>query len=367
MSAPDISCYDYIIGLYNGNCDCYDPKTTDYNLSDSGLYISDLLEPKFIDGLLNCDNGASIWELMEIVRELAVRYFIADANALLIKSNKLKRFPYIGGVGTSTYTKDMQLAPANYAGVRLISPLIKSGYLKIDKIGLIMNATTPVTVNVYDRTGTLLHALNLSATANTHTLNAVDIELPLRDDYLDYMEYWFVYQPSGFLPKNNGVFSCSSCMKSKPGWMSWVYNPKAPWAAWISAGGFKSVGLPDFNTSIAGSDYMYGMTFHVELGCKINEVLCKDSMNFQSNPMAQAMAIAIQRKAAALFIDRILTTQNLNRAVMIDREQLAKSKDEWLTSYEDMIAYIAEQTDISANDCLECRDVIEMIQGGIFA
>ena len=96
MSAPSTDCYQDIIGLYNGDCDCLDGRPLDYNVSDSGLYISDLLEPKFIDGLLNCDQGDSVWELMEIVRDLAIRYFIADSNALLLQGNKLKRIPYKG-------------------------------------------------------------------------------------------------------------------------------------------------------------------------------------------------------------------------------------------------------------------------------
>jgi len=98
MSAPDLSCFDEIIGLYNGDCPCYD---CDFGASASGLYISDLLEPKLIDSLLNCDQGASICDLMEIVRELAIRNFISDANALLMKQAKLKRSNFKGGIGRS--------------------------------------------------------------------------------------------------------------------------------------------------------------------------------------------------------------------------------------------------------------------------
>ena len=72
-------------------------------------------------------------------------------------------------------------------------------------------------------------------------------------------------------------------------------------------------------------------------------------------------------KTGALFIDKILNTTNLNRQVMLDREQQQKNKESREQSYQDMIKYITENIDIEANDCFECRDVIEMIHGGIFA
>lgn len=369
MSAPDISCYENIIGLYNGDCDCLDGRPVDYNLSDSGLYISGLLEPKFIDGLLNCDQGDSVWELMEMVRDLAIRYFIADSNALLMQGNKLKRQSYYGGLGSSVYTKDLTLTSMDYAGVRIMTPLIRSGYLKIKRIGLLLNTTQAVTLYIYDRNGTLLHTLNLNSTANVHTQNDItDITLPLFDEYLDYMEYFIFYQVNGFQPKNNGVIGCTSCQKNKPGWGAYYFDHKHPWMHWLNVGGFHSTGLPDFmNSSASGSDYMNGLTFQIELGCLVNEVFCKDQLDFNGNTLAQAMAVAIQYKTAALFVEKLLKTPNLNRLVMTWREQLDKDRTEWLKTYQDMIAYITQNVDIEANDCFECKDVIEMIAGGIFA
>jgi hypothetical protein len=369
MSNLNFPCYQNIIGLYDGSCNCYTAAPADYNDSDSGLYISDLLEPKFIDGLLNCDQGNSIWDLMEIVRDLATRYFIAESNALLMKQNKLRRAPYYGGIGMSTSTKDLTITDGYYAGVRMISPLIRSGYLKIKKIGLLLNTTQALTLTIYDRTGTALHTLNLSATANVHTINtlATAITLPLYDAYLDYMEYYFVYQVSGFEPKNNSIFSCSSCNKYHPGWMDFGYHSKMPWHAWLNVGGFTSDGLPDFDSTAQGTEHLNGLTFDVEIGCLVNEVFCKDALDYEGNTLAQAMAIAIQKLSGALFVDKILTSQNLNRSIMIDREQLAKSAEGWRATYAEMIEYIVSNIDIEANDCFECRDMIEMIKVGIFA
>jgi len=366
MSAPDTSCYDYVVGLYQGDCDCLNGRPADYNVSDSGLYLSDLLEPKMIDGLLNCDQGDSVWELMDDVRDLAIRYFIADSNALLMKGNKLRRQPYYGGIGLSTYTRSLSIANGYYAGVKMGFPLIRGGFINIKKIGLIFDTTVNINLLVYNRNGVLLHTIPLSATANTHTVNDItDITLPLYDDYLDCIEYYFIYVVNGFEPKNNGF--CCSCDKTIPCWGTYIYHNKRPWSHWMNIGGYTGSALPDFMLQEGVSSNMNGLTFNVEIGCTVGEVFCEDGLDFQGNTLAQAMAIAIQKLSGALFVDKIMTSMNLNRAVMIDREQLQKSKEEWKASYNEMIAYITDNIDITANDCFECRDIIEMIQGGIFS
>jgi hypothetical protein len=249
-----------------------------------------------------------------------------------------------------------------------VSPLIKSGYIKIKKIGLLLNSTQAITLFIYDRNGTLLHTLNLNSTANQHTINTITpITLPLHDPYLDYMQYTFAYQVNGFQPKNNGVVGCSTCQKTTFGWFDWSHHSKLPWHQWVNVGGFTSNGLPDFDSTASGTQTLNGLTFEVELGCLVNEVFCKDALDYEGNTLAQAMAIAIQKLSAALFVDKILTSQNLNRAIMIDREQLAKSATEWRATYAEMIEYIVSNVNIESNDCFECRDMIEMIKVGIFS
>jgi hypothetical protein len=79
------------------------------------------------------------------------------------------------------------------------------------------------------------------------------------------------------------------------------------------------------------------------------------------------MALAIQHKGAALGIDKILSTSNLNRSVMIDREERLRERNEYLKTYGEMVNYIAENIDITQNDCYQCRDIYEMLKVGIKA
>ena len=216
MSVQPIDCYDHIIGLYQGDCDCYDGRPEDFDTSDSGLYISDLLEPKMINGLLNCDQGASIWDLMVIVRNLAIRRFIGDTNALLMQFNRLRRQPFYGGIGRTKFTKTLSLTNGYYAGVRIFCANVVSGYLRIKGIGTLFNSTGVVNVTIYDSNGTSLGSYALNTVANKHELNPfpTTLELPLHDKYLDNIEYFILYQVNtANLPKNNDI-TCN-CNKVK--------------------------------------------------------------------------------------------------------------------------------------------------------
>lgn len=119
MSAPDISCFDYVIGLYPGECDCFGEPPFDAGESNSGLFLADLIELSTLNSLLNCTHGADVWDLMEKSREDAIRRFIADMNALLLRYNKLKRQPFYGGVGRAVWKNSLSITPGKYAGIRL--------------------------------------------------------------------------------------------------------------------------------------------------------------------------------------------------------------------------------------------------------
>lgn len=376
MSVQKLPCYDYIIGLYQGSCDCYDGRPEDYNTSDSGLYISDLLEPKFIDGLLNCDQGASIWELMEIVRNLAIRNFVGDTNALLMQSNKLSRSPFYGAIGRAKYSRTLALTSGYYAGVRIFCADIVSGYLRIKKIGTLFSQTGTISVTVYDSYGNSLGTYSLATEANKHKVTTLPsvLELDLHNEYTENMEYFILYQVGSNQPKNNDLTCrCGGRWipvfnKKNPYWYQTKSNRQYGWTEFLMAGGYYGSALPDwYETPVNANNNMNGLTLDVELGCKVAEVLCKDELDYDGNTLAQAMAIAIQNEATTLFLDKILASPNLNRITMAYREDLLRRIEAYDTKYKEMIAYIAENADIKQNDCFECKDIVEMIKTGILS
>jgi hypothetical protein len=90
-------------------------------------------------------------------------------------------------------------------------------------------------------------------------------------------------------------------------------------------------------------------------------------LDFETNNLAAAMALAIQHKAASILASWIINSGNLNRVNMINTEQMIDDIKKWDKIYIDMVTFISEQVDTTINDCLICRDIIEMARGGILA
>jgi hypothetical protein len=372
MSTPLIDCYNYVVGLYRGECDCFEGRPDDYDASDSDLYICDLLEPEFINGLLNCGQGASIWDLLEIVRKLAIHNFIGDTNAIMLKWNQLRRVPYYGAIGRVNFNRDKPMTTGYYAGVRMFCADVVSGYMKVKSIGTIFNTTGTITLWLYNGDGELLETFTLPTVANRHKVTTLPtpLVLELHDKYKSNVDYYWLYQVT-FNPKNNDL-SCNC-----KGW-SPSFDTRNPyytrsnkfngWADYLMAGGFYGASLPNWLTPQATAlNDMNGLTFDVELGCRVGEVFCKDGLDYDANTLAQAMALAIQNKSAALFIDKILSTTNLNYDVMVARDERLRERGEYLNTYNEMVNYIAENVDITQNDCYQCRDVYELLKVGIKA
>jgi hypothetical protein len=103
----------------------------------------------------------------------------------------------------------------------------------------------------------------------------------------------------------------------------------------------------------------------VEFRCKVGEVLCKDELDFIGDPISGAIAHAILYRSAFHLADMIVTTSEINRQSLMNREQLVEYQKEWIEKYNEMITYIVENVDVSKSDCIECRDKIFIHRAGI--
>ena len=147
-------------------------------------------------------------------------------------------------------------------------------------------------------------------------------------------------------------------------------EPRMNWAKYMMVGGYTFSDLydlsdPDIQT--VGSNVLNGLTIDVTLKCKADEVYCKDSMNYDANPLAAAMALAIRYKAVQVIINYYLTTANLSRGNMINREAWQALWGQYEMKYKEYVSYVAKYVYIKTNDCYECKDVIGAIKKGIFA
>jgi len=367
---PD--CYEYIVGLSRTNCECYDIPG-DAETSLSGLYIDELTGLAFLKAITDCENNADVFNLIDRARQVAVTNFQADTNALLMKSHKLRRQNYKGAIGRAISKNNPSLTTGQYYGIRIYCANVKSGVLRLTSIGALFSLTDSITVYIYNNLGDLIDTVTVNTEANKHKQTPVDIELPMHSDYVENLQYFLFYQLGANTPKGNDL-------KCNCGGFKAVFNTDNPytnhlhgdrnylWSQWIMAGGYHSTGFPDLDAcTTTTNNLMYGLTLDVELKCKVNEVLCMDGLDFETNNLAGAMAIAIQHKAGSVLAGWILSSGNLNRYTLINTEQLVADMEAWGKVYNDMVTYIAAEADTSVNDCLICKDIVEMTRKGILA
>lgn len=379
MSQQDISlsCYENIIGLSRTTCDCYPDNY--YDTSKSDLYLDELqgLNLKSLNsGLPNCEDSTNIWTIMDRARDNAILNVINDITGELTKKHRVKRQPFIGAIGRKKFTSTIDLNDA-YAGVRWYCADIVSGNLKITKIHTAFNATGTITLYIYNNLNELLHTVSLATVANTVKENilASAIELPAHNAFTDNVEYYFVYAyDASMKPLNVDVDCLTGCSgfnytfnTLKPYFWSQT-NKKKGWANYIMVGSWSGDDLVSFDDNpVTAGGYMNGLLFEVEFGCKLQDVICKDSLDFYNNIMAITLAFMVQYKAGELLLTDLIMSDKLNRDTMINIESANGLIGFYQTKYKEYLNVIMKQIDIKATDCFECVDFIQMTKRGILA
>jgi len=370
----DITCYQNVIGLSNTECDCWDTdKPSDFNTSESGLFITDLDPLTHLKPLENCENG-TLWDVLEKSRDNAILAFIADTNALLLESYSLQRKPFYGGIGEKKAT-DYRTISEMYAGVRLNCERINSGVLVIKNIGTNFKLSGTIILQIYNSFNEKIGGditLNTVAGVPTDNIQSTPIELPLFNKN-ECLEYFFVYLLGSNQPKATRV-NCN-CGNFKP--LFKVDSPyykrdhvgKNAWANYLMIGGLETDDITAFDEemSVYSTSYMNGLFFDVELKCKVREVLCQDSLDFEGNPLAIAMAMAIRYKSASLLADSILKSGDPNLQTLVNADALSVAREEWIEQYNVMTEYIASNVNLQANDCLCEKNVFGLTSKGVFS
>lgn len=370
----DLSCYENIIGLSEVVCECLPDAPEGYNTSLSGLYLDKLTPLNNINDLSDCSTATDMWEMMSIARDEAIKLFVSDTNALLSKTYLLKRKPFKGSIGQAKH-RELVSTQYQYLGVRLRAANILSGVLVIKNIGTIFQATGTVTVYIYDNDNELLETIVLDTTAASHDLNmlATPIELPLFKKYNEATEYFIIYEYSPLNKPYQNKLYCEGC-----GHGSLSFNTANPyyrnkqtthgWANWLMVGSHATDSLTTFDDCDAvTSNQMNGLTLDVELRCTVTETLCNNELDFEGNPLAMSMAMAIRYKAAEILADAMIKSGKLNRYTLIDHELFGTSIEEWRTEYKANVDYIVANADIASNDCFTCKETTGLKKQGLFS
>jgi len=354
-------CYEYIIGLSRTEGSCYDPKTgfeIDYNTSYSGLYLDEILP---LSRMLSLEKAAeNVWYIANQCRDLGIKRFVRDGQQKLMQYYRLRNQPFKGSIGRIRHKKDRAITK-DYAGVEFYCKDYKGAYLTVNNIGTIMSYTGTVDVTVYNNLGDTWGPYTLNCVEDTLTLNPITpLDLPLHDDIVDNLIYYFMYETAGGQPRDNDL-SCN-CGSFRP-----VFNPNKPyytksfsgrygWANYVMIGGIETDDLEFEQEDYCASLMMNGLIFDVELRCHISGILCDDELDYEASPTAVSIAYAVLYATGIELIERMFSDPRLNINKIVDREYLAVRQKEMEEKYNENVEYIAKTIDPLKTDCIMCRE-----------
>lgn len=374
MSATT-ECLDNAIGLSTTKCECFDlNKPLDYARSDSGLYMDRLdgIDLKMVDAMKDCDPD-NLWDIMVLAREEATKETKNTLMQNIAGASNMTRQPWLGWIGdTVKFNKDYDPGKT-YASLSLICADIVSGYMKLTSIGTMMTQTATFEVSLFcNYQDAPLGIWDVESLADKFKVTAIEpIELIMSHPSVAYVQYWLVYTlGQGFLPKNSAV-SCG-CGTITPEWNArtpiFYSGPsttagkaiKERWAEFVMARGMAGNDLTDMPGWTTTTE-TNGLAAEVQFGCRIEETVCKDSLDFVGNPLAKVIATAIWFKSGEKLVEAMIATGLLSRYTMLDKERLWGKRNHYRAQHDARQAWLLEQftrPEIlnSVSDCFTCRN-----------
>lgn len=336
-----LECLNGLVGLSDRNCSCWEAeRPTDYNQSETGYYVTDpewgfpLLEGAFAGA--DCSEG-SVWDMLLKARNKAIRDFQTDLQAALYTERATRYSVFSGLIGQdiSSTTRNLN---GTYQGILIVPKSVKGGVLKITKIGLDINQTTTVTVQIYSSqdTSSPIFSLPCNAVANklTWTEIPIPVELALYSEETSELRYYMVYESPTFSPNNNKLTCCGR---------------KQGWAQYLAVGGYNADNLK----GETGDTFSNGIVLQSHLSCDQVAWLC-DMDEVEGYNVKSVIGRAIQMKAAVKVISQILRSANINLFTMSNREGMYADKKRLQKAYENQVIWLAENVPAGVSDCFMC-------------
>lgn len=374
MSHEPTNCLSHIIGLSRTTCECFDAdKPGDANTSESGLFLDEIegLPINVSDAATDCETG-SIWDMMEKARDNGILAFKNELMGALTQKYKQKRHPFTGAVGSSKFRNSLTLT-GNYGGIRIYCAEIISGIMTIKRLGLSFDTAATFDIEVYnniDSDPIQTYTVTTQANKTTWYDLPTPLKLEMSDDTGENPQYYLIYSVNGMKPKDvKGSCGCSSAN------YKYYWNTKSPnyksfekdrWSEYIMLTGIQG-GDISTRENWGTSEYLNGIILEASFACKQIDLICKQNMDFESNALALAMAYTIRFRSASILIDNILSSGNLNRYTMLEREALYGKRNNYLKEFANRISWLADNINWKANDCLTCNDFDDVVKVGIFS
>lgn len=346
-----MSCTDNIIGLSQTTCNCYDTgKPVDYNTSKSGLFLDEIpgLELHMMKAVDDCATG-NLWDRMSRSITNGLEQLTTELLACVQLNHTEQRKRFVGDIGQKSYTQIDTIAET-YAGIKFTVDYgsIKGGKLKIKTIGTFMNATTTITMYLYSNESTTpLQSWVVNATALSFTANDVaDIEVPLESDICDDLEYYLIYEVGENDPFQP-IINKTDCGCNKD-----TLRQREAFASVDGIIGSDLTTMDEWQSRASA----HGLIVGIEFWCATAELICKDEIDFTNDPWGKVLAHALRYKAGELLIEDILSSGEVNRYTMLDKERLWGKRNHYRKEYGSRVEWLCQEIDITDNDCLFCDD-----------
>ncbi len=303
--------------------------------SDSGLYVTDLEALSTLDGLVG-EDYEDLDAVLSNAKRIAILSFNTDITSRLMRFAK-PMATFRGKIGSSRY-KSTRTADGE-KGVRILCAPIKHAQLHIFSVGVLMPTSGSVEVFMASNHGDEEEVIaTISAVKNKVVTAEVDITHYIQDDMTDNVEFYIYHKQAGYVINR---IKCSGC--GKPFYFN-ARRPRYDHGRYAMIGGF--VGdIDDY-----GDNSMNGIVLGAEFRCRVDRVVC-DSLDFHTNPMAQAYAQAIQLKAGSVVLWNIIRSSKLNRVLMQDIETFREAASYYERKYRDEIIKIGKTMPIEGCFC----------------
>lgn len=365
-------CLETAIGLSRTVCNCFEDTVEDYDVSDSGYYIDETegMNLEMAGAQADCATGG-IWDVLTRARESAINDLKGDLLVQLGTHYKKTIESMAYTIGSQKYTT-VYNPGTFYAGVRLVPNQVRNGIITITTIKLLFDTSILVQCSLFNNlSDTPIETFSVNCTANRPSESAVlNYELPMFVSG-EAVEYYLVYElPAVARPLQNKIV-CSSCT----GWNVTCcptacfgnrHNKAETWNNNLMIGGIKGDTWEDLDEQTGIGNLNNGIILNITMNCDYEDLICQNmdyGLGQLMNATGKTIAKALQYRAAWYTLSSLLTTGNVSRLNMTNREEIVILKSTFKSEYDKRVLWLSQNMDTSNNGCYYCES--NMFKGGI--
>lgn len=368
------NCLKNLVGLSRSDCSCFDTdRPTDFNISYSGLYISDGLNLTITNSAADCEQGG-VWDILETSRRRAINEFTmdymhgiearyGDKYTPFYSSNHKDRF-----IGKGNISSAFVSPVSDIAAIRLDPKCIKGGILTIEGVELALrDIALPTTVKVLlfssEDLINPIDIVNITLTQNnSFTYGALNqpfqIDLSDTDFENNDIQYFLAYKiPTGAKVPRTKLYDGCNCSKGS----KIKYNV---WAQYLNAYGISSTSYDNMDNARYTNSYTMGLRVKATASCNKITWLCELANDFSELMVlgdkdfkyASDLAQIINVRAKEIVLDTVLRSPNINRITMFAKDSVRDLRNRYRKQYAEYLQWFLQYMPLHRNDCLTCHN-----------